>query len=218
MSYLLRTLLLLLIFLIPDSCTKAVQKGQTPVSGEGQARPSVKEQWIRATEEFKGVLELVENSRSRLEVLPEIEERYLEIIKRYPDAPLSQEIHWMLVKMYLRDFDPPRVDDAERTYQRFIKRYPDSPFRASIEDTLTRFYHRNRMWDRIIMLNKARVESFITTGKVDKPYLLLLYAEALENLGREGEAVEIYNALIRNFPNSSVERRAKKQMERLDTH
>jgi len=205
--------LMVMMFLL-SSCT-VVQKRPAPTTEERHVVLPVKEQQVRATEAFKDVLELVENSQSRLDVVPEMEKRYMDIITRYPDAPLTQEIYWMLVKMYLRDFDPPRLDDAEQIYRRFIKRYPDSPFRVSIEDVLSRFYKRNRMWDKIIQMNGRRAETFMATGRLDKPYLLLLYADALEHLNRKEDALSIYRGLIKNLPRSSTARIAQKRLDAL---
>lgn len=211
-----RTLLPLLpIVAIILSCAPAVQKKEA-VEQPPEKPLTVEEQREQATQAFTEVLDLVEKVEKRSDAVPEMEKRYLEIIRKYPDAPLAQEIHWRLVELYLRDFDPPRVDDALAVFDSFKKRYPDSPLKTAIEDTLTRFYAGKGMWERLIELHSYRIEKFIETGKIDSPFFLFMYAEALRNTGDTEEALKGYRWVIKTFPDSSMADMANRRIKLIE--
>ncbi|MFN3739328.1 MAG: hypothetical protein ACK4TF_01480 [Thermodesulfovibrionales bacterium] len=78
------------------------------------------EQEKKALEAFNKILELTETG-SREEILPRLENAYLDIIKNYPVAPLAQESYWRLIVIYTREYNPPKTEEAEAAYKNFYK-------------------------------------------------------------------------------------------------
>lgn len=173
----------------------------------------VEQQKEKANEEFAKVLEIVEKVENRSDAVPEMEKRYTNIIENYPDAPLAQEIHWRLVELYLRDYNPPRIEDAKAVFSRFKERYPQSPLKTAIEDTMTRFFAAKGMWNEILELHDYRIRKFVETGSIDSPLFLFMYAEALRNLGNKEEAIKGYNWVIKTFPGTQPADMARRRLE-----
>lgn len=195
------------------ACAPAVQKGAKVEKAQPVQKLTIEQQREKANQEFANVLEIVEKVEKRSDAVPEIERRYKNIIENYPDAPLAQEIHWRLVELYLRDYNPPRIEDAKAVFTTFKERYPQSPLKTAIEDTMTRFYAAKGMWDELLELHDYRIRRFVETGKIDSPFFLFMYAEALRNLGEKQEALKGYNWVIKTFPGTQMADIAKRRLE-----
>lgn len=177
---------------------------------------SREEQEKKALEAFNKILELTETG-SREEILPRLENAYLDIINNYPEAPLAQESYWRLIIIYTRDYNPPKTEEAEKIFKEFIQTYPDSPFKKDIEDTMVRFYYNQRAWERLIALEIPYIKEYIKTGELRTPVHLFYYSEAKYGLGDYKEAEKGFRTIITLFPQSSEAMVAKKRLEEISS-
>lgn len=170
------------------------------------------EQNRMAIEVFKEMYEL-EKSTPREDIPSAMIEGYLRIIREYPRSALAEEGHWKVIKMYLRNFNPPKRKEAEELYERFLGNYPDSVILPQAQIELLQFYGRQRMWREILILSAS-----ITRSNRDKPPLLPLfyYAEANYQLDRKDEAARAFELVAERIPrNSSLTPRTKERLEEL---
>lgn len=179
-------------------------------------KPSLpkEEQEKRALDVFNRILEITETG-SREELLPRLESAYLEIINNYPEVPLAQESYWRLIVMYTRDYNPPKIEEAEKLFNNFINTYPDSPFRKDTEDTMVRFYYNQKAWQKLIDLQIPYIREYIKTGELRTPVHLFYYSEAKFGLGDIKEAEKGYRTIITLFPHSSEAMVSKKRLEEI---
>jgi len=170
------------------------------------------EQNRKAIEIFKEMYEL-EKTTPREEIPSAMIEGYLRIIREYPKSALAEEAHWKVIKMYLRNFNPPKRKEAEELYERFLENYPDSVILPQAQLELLQFYGRQRMWREILILSAS-----ITRVNRDKPPLLPLfyYAEANYQLDRKDEAARAFELVAERIPrNSSLTPRTKERLQEL---
>ncbi len=204
--------LLLILFSFVSCAHENVTRKETSVSEEGKDL-SVQRQQEQAFRIFNRILEVRRGAKTLEEAVRKTEPMYLEIINEYPDAPIAQESCLRLIELYLRDYNPPAVEKAEEIYRTFQKRYNQPFLKDRIEKTFTRFYYANRMWDRIIELNKKRIRKFINTGRLDDPYYLLVFSDARYYTGKVSEAVKGYRWIIQKFPQSHEAKLSEKRLE-----
>lgn len=172
------------------------------------------EQEKKALEAFNNILELTETG-SREEILPRLEKAYIDIIKNYPEAPLAQESYWRLIVIYTRDYNPPKIEEAEAAYRDFINSFPDSPFRKEIEDTMVRFYYTQKLWEKLLNIQIPYIKEYIKTGELKTPVHLFYYSEAKYGLGDYKEAEKGFRTIVTLFPGSSEASVAKKRLEEI---
>ncbi len=201
---------LILLTVLVFACAPQVKREETvkpiPLSREEQEK--------KALEAFNKILELTETG-SREEILPRLENAYIDIIKLYPEAPLAQESYWRLIVIYTRDYAPPKVEEAEAAYKNFINSYPDSPFKKEIEDTMVRFYYTQKLWDKLLNIEIPYIKEYIKTGELRTPAHLFYYSEAKYGLGDYKEAEKGFRTIITLFPTSSEASVAKKRLEEI---
>ncbi len=172
------------------------------------------EQEKKALDAFNKILELTETG-SREEILPRLENAYLDIIKNYPEAPLAQESYWRLIVIYTREYNPPKTEEAETAYKNFINSYPDSPFKNEIDETMVRFYYTQKFWDKLLNIKIPYIKEYVKTGELRTPVHLFYYSEAKYGLGDYKEAEKGFRTIITLFPQSSEASIAKKRLEEI---
>ena len=158
--------------------------------------PSAAEEQTKAAMKIFGEMYEMTKSRSRSEILPDIENGYKRIMNEYPLAGLAHEAHWKLVDMYLLDFKPPRVSEAEHIYKSLIEKYPNSPIVNAAQSTLAKFYYEGGNWERLLAFSEPIVSS---AGERPPGYILFTCAEANRQLGRKPEAIALYKQMIGLF-------------------
>ncbi|MBI5141096.1 MAG: hypothetical protein HZA20_02740 [Nitrospirae bacterium] len=181
-------------------------QAQQPATGD--ITPA--EEQTRAAMKIFGEMYEVVKSRPRAEILPEIEKGYSRIMNEYPLAGLAQEAHWKLVDLYLRDFKPPRVSEAEKVYKSLIEKYPNSPIINAAQSTFAKFYYEGGNWEQLLAFTEPVVKSY---GERPPGYLLFTCAEANKQLGRKLEAISLYRQMIGILPSGNF--LAKVSAERL---
>jgi len=212
--------LLVVLFLI-SACATAPQKVEDKkITPEEKILPEKKklpmeEQEKAAFELFEKILSLTEEAKSREAILPQMEALYEEIINNYPDVPLVEESYQKIIAMDIEEFNPPKVDKAERLYQDFLKKYPDSSVKIYIEQTLGQFYYKNKMWDKLLRIFIPQIKKFIQTGKLENPYYMFMYSEAKFNLGDFVEAEKGYKIVIEFFPRTKEGETSKNRLEEI---
>lgn len=186
-----------------------------PVS-KATVQLTIEEQQKQSLDLFNKILELSqENDRST--VLDKMSEIYFQIIDQYPDAPLAQESYWRLVEIYLKDYRPPRKEEALLLYQELKNRYPDSPLKDPVQSSISRFFYTNQMWNDLIAFERPYVEEFIKSGKLANPTHLFLFSEAKLNLKDVKEAYKGYKIVLKFFPQSSEAKIAQERMKTIGT-
>jgi outer membrane protein assembly factor BamD (BamD/ComL family) len=206
--------LLLIIFSVLSCAPDISIRKKTPPVQEKQPL-TVQEQQNESLKIFKRILEVRKSTKTLEEAIRKIEPMYLEIIEKYPQAPLAQESCLRLIELYLRDYTPPAIEKAENIYKTFMERYPQSRLRATIERTLTKFFYSRKMWKRIIELHRERIKSFIETGNIDDPYYLFVFSEARYNTGNISEAVKGYKWIIKKFPDSHDAKLSERRLKEI---
>ncbi len=205
----------LFIFLVSACATAPVEKvGERKPSSETKAL-SPAEQDARALVAFNEILTISQSSDSRWAALPQIEEKYNEIITKYPEASLAQESYWRLIAIYVNDYNPPAYDRAEALYSEFLKKYPQSDLRGFVDETLGISYYKNAEWDKLLKVCLPSYQKYIEEGKRPRPSLLFMYSEANFNLGNFPEAEKGYKILIDMFPRLNESVKAKARLEEI---
>ncbi len=206
-----RFLLLFPLLLSLIACVKEVKR-ELP---QEEIKLSLEEQEKRSLEIFNLILEVSTSSPDRREVLPEMEKLYKRIIKECPDVPLAQESYLRLVILYLKDYDPPRSDDAMELYNDFLKKYPASVIKSEIEDSMMKFYYQRRIWNKLLDMQIPYIKEYIKTGELKTPVHIFYYAEAKMSLGDIREAEKGYRTIITLFPQSIQADISKKRLEEI---
>jgi tetratricopeptide (TPR) repeat protein len=201
-SYLIITAFLL--FLI-SACT-TVPKKEEAYPGQINKTMSVEEQRKRGLEKFNEILTVRQSLRYRKDALPEMENLYLELIDKYPDAPIAQESYWKLVESYVKDYSPPRYDEAEELYTRLVRDYPQSFFRKMVERTLGVRLRINKEWERLLRISTPAYREYIEKGTKPLPLMIFSYAESNFWLGNYEESEKAFKVLIEEFPRQSESR------------
>jgi hypothetical protein len=172
----------------PEIFTNATNQGYTPTNSEE-----------KSLQLFNDIYRLVSSSPDKKFVLPEIEKIYIEIITKYPDAPLARESYWRLVRLYIYDYSPPAFQKAESLYQEFSGKYPQSPLIIRIQEVISKGYYRNSDWNNLLRICTPEFDKFKEKGQKPKPSLIYMYSEANFHLGNMEEAVEGYQVLLKLY-------------------
>jgi len=164
---------------------------------------------------FSDALDLIQSSKDRKAVLPQVENLYRKIIKEYYDTPLAQESYWRLISIYIDDYSPPDYEKAESLYQDFMKKYPGSPLKGFIAETLGKSYYRSAQWDKLLKVCTPAFREYIEAGRRPKPSLMFMYAEANFNMGSVAEAERGYEIFLEVFPRAGNSIKAKTRLEEI---
>jgi tetratricopeptide (TPR) repeat protein len=185
-----------------------------PSFAEEEKTLSRDEQNKEALKAFEKVLSLTE-SAERANVLPQIEAAYYDIIRRFPEAYLSQESYWRIMLIYLADYNPPAFAKAETLREEFLKKYPDSKLMDLIDSTLADGYYKHAQWDRLLKFYAPSIKQSIETGKFVKVADIFMYSEAKFRLNDLVEAEKGYKIVITTFPDSKESAVAKNRLEEI---
>jgi len=162
-----------------------------------------------AFEAFKGMLEVPEGL-DRVGTTQHFIDAYEGIVRDYPLSGLAQEGSWKIVRMYLREFDPPKLAEAEEAYRRFARKYPDSFLLDDALTELLRYYGNRAQWNQVVIHTAPIVQREMIEAP---PMILVYYGEGNYHLGRKDEAVLAFSLAIKRTPASSF--LYKKSVERL---
>ncbi|RME64769.1 MAG: outer membrane protein assembly factor BamD [Nitrospirae bacterium] len=199
----------LVVFVFSGCATVEEKPSEAP-------KPSVQKQQKEAMNLFQKILEVSEQKGPTPEALEEKIALLRQMPERYPDAPLSQEAYWHIINIYLNQFYPPKVEEAEKTYREFLKKYPRSPLKNAIESTFNLFYFQHKMWDKLERMHRARVKKFIETGRIDSPFYFYMYSLAKMNLGELEEAEKGFKWIILKYPTTQAAKDAKRQLKNIE--
>jgi hypothetical protein len=202
------------LLVVLASCAPSVKP--TPPEEPPTAKLPPEKQNDLAMLDYEKMLDMT-TERGKRNVLPELEESYREVIRKYPDAYLTQESYWRLIRLNMWDYEPPRIDEAERIREEFMQKYPNSRMINVIDDSMSRYYYTNRQWDRLLNVLKYQIRKFIETDMLESPLFMFFYAEAKYNLNDFVEAKKGYNILVNRFPGSHEARVAGDRLKELQT-
>lgn len=203
-------LVYLIVFIAILPVSALAEEPEPQKSGPSTAELSIEEQNRQALLAFQEILDLTQQN-DRREILPQIEEAYRGIIRKYPKAYLSQEAFWRLMMIYLTDYTPPEYLRAEKVLKEFTETYPESKLMSLMNDSLANAYYRNGQWEKLLRLYTPFVKKFVEDQKLQRPAEMFLYAEAKFNLGDLEEAEKGFNIVINFFPDSREAARAKER-------
>jgi outer membrane protein assembly factor BamD (BamD/ComL family) len=209
-----KSALLVLVVLLAFSCAPKTKEIPPPTEPPDK-KLSAEEQNNMAMLEYEKILEEI-TERGKRNMLPELEKSHRDVIARYPEAFLAQESYWRLVEMNLINYNPPRLDNAERIRTEFVARYPNSRMIKIIDDSIVRFYHRRQYWKRLLNICSYHVKNYIETGKLESPLFMFYYAEAKLNLKDLIEAEKAYKIILRLFPGSHEAKIAKQKVREIN--
>ena len=195
-SYLIITAFLLFFI---SACATAPKKEEA-YPGQINKTMSVEEQKKRGLEKFNEVLTARQSLKYRKDALPEMEKLYLELIHNYPDAPISQESYWKLIESYVKDYSPPRFDEAEELHSRFLNDYPESSIRTLVSKTLAIRLKVHKEWERLLRVSTPAYREYVENGTPQLPLLIFGYAESNFWLGNYEESEKAFKVVIENFP------------------
>lgn len=206
-----RVLIAFVVAIALSSCASPLKReGAEPSSGASRSTEStttpaasgkltVEQQNEKAFEIFQQMYEM-SGSLSPEELRTMRIEQYNKMISNYPEAGLAQEAHWKLVRIYVREFDPPAIEKAERVYEDFSTRYPDSVLIPEVQNELIRFYVKKKMWESLL-----RFTAPIVKARTEKPVAMPLYyyGEASYQLDRKEEAKVAFEMAVKDIPKQS---------------
>jgi len=186
-----------------------------PVAAEAVKSVHPTEREAGSLRVFSDALDLIESSKDRKAVLPQVENLYRKIIKDYYDTPLAQESYWRLISIYIDDYSPPDYEKAESLYMEFVKEYPGSPLRGFVAETLGKSYYKSAQWDKLLKVCTPAFREYTEEGKRPKPSLMFMYAEANFNMGSVAEAEKGYEIFLEVFPGTGDSIKAKTRLEEI---
>ncbi len=159
------------------------------------------EQNREALKAFEKILEMTE-SAERSTILPQIEAAYFDIIRRYPEAYLTQESYWRIMLIYLIDSNPPEFAKAAGLREEFLKKYPESKLKDLMDSTLADAYYKHGQWDKLLALYAPSIRKSIETRIFTKVADIFMYSEAKFRLNDLAEAEKGYKIVIATFPDA----------------
>jgi hypothetical protein len=196
---------LLLTFLIV-SCATVKEAPEPPLSPV--------QQQAKAMEKFTSMLEdsrAIPTPDSRVDM----EEGYYEIIDKYPESLLAEEAHYRLIRMFYRDYSPPRFDDADKIYNDFFDKYPNSRFSRAVNEDISMLLYRGEYWERLLVFTVPFMEELVKTGKYGKSLYLFYYSEAKYQTGDFSEAFKGFEKVLVHYRNESFRVQAKQRLKHL---
>lgn len=201
-------------FLFLFSCA-AVQTEKEEIAKPSVATEDVSaytEQELKSIEKFNEILIVSSSSKDRKDVLPQMEKLYKEIISDYPDAPLAQESYWRMIEIYVKEYSPPRFEQAETLYSSFISKYPESPLAGIVSSSLAIGLYRHKEWERLLKLSNPVFQTYVESGTSRLPLMIFMYAEANFQLGNFENAENGFRLVIEKFPQLNENKRAKERL------
>lgn len=156
---------------------------------------------------------------------------YEDFLKQHPDHPQSQDILFKLGMAYYKQMLAPARDqtvtgNALATFQTLLKRYPDFAQKEEVtalidscrqnlaghELAIGAFYVKTEHFQAAINRLRPLLENFPHFAKRDEVYFLL--GKAYLQLGMRPQAVETFNTLYKQFPESEYILKGQKLLEK----
>lgn len=169
-----------------------------------------------ARELFAEMLEMTAGV-DRYSVLPQLVEKYMQIIAEAPDSDIAEESHWRIIQLTMRDMKPSKPDVAEQIFASLKSNYPQSNWISVAEDTIVRYYYYNQVWNKVIEITTPSVLDYIKTGELKSPFYLFLYTEAKYNFKELDEAEKGYRTIMAVFPNTQESKISKQRLEEIES-
>lgn len=208
----------LTVMLISCTVEKRTKKTDVPFPEASVTEKTVllpkEEQEKKAFEVFNQIFKMTEFSK-RSEILDEMIEKYFVIMYNYPDTGLAQESYWRVLEMYLKDFKPPKKDEALILFKEFDNKYPESPLKNIIENSIAKFLYQRGYWEDLLVFETGNIKNFIKTGNLRSPRPMLMYSEAKMKLKDYTEASKGYRIVIKYFPNSRESILSRKRLNEI---
>lgn len=155
--------------------------------------------------------------------------RYRDYLNRYPGAPNRDYARYQFAFCYDKEHETPDRDqtatkEAIEQYRALIREFPDSGYSGAARERIRRltdllaehdfgvgyFYLRKGSTAAALSRFVQVEERFPDYGNKDK--LFYYQAKALDQLGRNGEAVTYYNKVLEEFPQSEFAKQARKEI------
>ena len=209
-----RLALALLGLSVLASCASAPSSQQTPPPAQLSKMP-IQEQEKHSLEKYSEVLDMIANVPAH-EVAAQLNEKYKEIIKDYPDSYYAEESYFRLIKSSIRDPWPPDFDTAERYYAEYSKNYPKPRMIVVMNDFMVRTYDEYKQWDRLIAFLQPYIKRYVQTGNAEPVHFMYYYSEAKAGKNEFEEARRGFQTVINLFPDSAEAKFASKRLVDLD--
>ena len=190
-----------------------------PEVGVSPERPVVsmppQEQEEKSFEVFESMLEET-TGKSIEEKTPVLDAGYRDIIRNYPDSFLAEESYLRLMLLNLENYDPPRVEEAERVYREYFRIYPAPRLNNAMNDSLARIYYTYGYWDRLAAFCVPMVKRYLEGRAASDALYLFYYSEAKLRLGEPGEAAKGYVLLQRQFGKGELGRQSADRLKAIE--
>jgi outer membrane protein assembly factor BamD (BamD/ComL family) len=163
--------------------------------------------------------EMLESTRElkREDYIPIIMKKYEEMIEKYPDTFRSEEAYYRMMRVNLREFYPPREEEAERLYREYFKKYKNPRVGMAMNGDLARHYFKHQRWEKLARFQTTFIKEYVKSGKYGDTLFLYLYTEAKFHLKDYEEARRGYQIIKRNFKGKRNAMMAEKRLEQLKT-
>jgi outer membrane protein assembly factor BamD len=164
--------------------------------------------------------------------LVEAQYKYRDFINRYPgsdraDYAMLQIANVAFKQMERPDRDQQKTREAIDKFNEMIRTFPRSPLRADAEKNLNealdrlakhehvvaRFYIKRKSYLAAVQRLNFLVEQY--PNYQDRDAVFYDLANALDHLGRKGEAKLYYERVVSEFPKSDYAGRAKRRLDQL---
>ncbi|MGE5414841.1 MAG: outer membrane protein assembly factor BamD [Syntrophomonadaceae bacterium] len=155
--------------------------------------------------------------------------RYRDYLNRYPGAPNRDYARYQFAFCYDKehetsDRDQTATREAIEQYRALIREFPDSGYSGAARERIRRltdllaehdfgvgyFYLRKGSTAAALSRFVQVEQRFPDYGGKDK--LFYYQAQALQRLGRNGEAVAYYNRVLEEFPQSDFAKKARREI------
>ncbi|MGZ7041564.1 MAG: outer membrane protein assembly factor BamD [Thermoanaerobaculia bacterium] len=164
--------------------------------------------------------------------LVEAQYKYRDFINRYPgsdraDYAMLQIANVSFKQMERPDRDQQKTRESIDKFNEMIRTYPRSPLRAEAEKNLNealdrlakhehvvaRFYIKRKSYLAAVQRLNFLVEQY--PNYQDRDAVFYDLANALDHLGRKGEAKLYYERVVSEFPKSDYAGKAKRRLDQL---
>jgi outer membrane protein assembly factor BamD len=162
--------------------------------------------------------------------LVEAQYKYRDFINRYPgsefaDYAMLQIANVAFAQMESADRDQTKTHEAVQKFREMLAAYPNSSHRAEAEEKLqkaldrlarhehvvAKFYMKRGSWDAAVQRLNGIVEQY--PAYEDRAGTFYDLGNALESLGRKGEARLYYERVVAEFPKSDLAGKARQKLE-----
>ncbi len=192
-----------------DAKASAGVQAQTDALSAG--KPGLKEQEALAQDIFKKLQATAKDDLDSLERL------YTEVIQKCPDTPQAETSHRRLSSLYLKGFDPPRLEDAVLLLEGFLAKYPGSDGVPQVRLRLASVYERLESWCDAARVYRQQMPQVPASPDPEAVGSYVGYATALERCNDPEEAKAWYALALKTAPDkkSPLVQRAKEGLARL---